>query len=41
MQRDTAYILDILLSAKDVQQFTEGMDYEAFLDDRKCQLAIM
>lgn len=41
MQRDIAYILDILLSAKDAQQFTKGMNYEAFLDDRKCQLAVV
>ncbi|RJR14748.1 MAG: DUF86 domain-containing protein [Nitrospiraceae bacterium] len=41
MQRDIAYVLDILLSAKDARQFTEGMDYEAFLNDRKCQLAVV
>ena len=41
MQRDIAYILDILLSAKDAQQFTKGIDYKVFLDDRKCQLAVV
>ena len=41
MQRDITYILDILLSAKDAHQFAKGMDYKAFFDDRKCQLAIV
>lgn len=41
MQRDIAHLVDILLMANDAQQFTKGMDYEAFLDDRKCQLAVV
>ncbi len=41
MQRDSAYLVDIQLMAKDAIQFTEGMDYETFLEDRKSQLAVV
>ena len=41
MQRDNAYILDILLMAKDAVQFTEELDYDAFIADRKSQLAVV
>ena len=41
MPRDTAYLLDILLHAKDVQDFTNDMDKGAFLSDHKCQLAVV
>ena len=38
--RDMAYLLDILLAAKDVRDFTAGLDKAAFLSDRKCQYAV-
>ena len=41
MSRDTAYLLDILLMAKDAQEFVEGLDKDAFLSDRKCQYAVI
>jgi uncharacterized protein with HEPN domain len=37
MSRDVAYLLDILLMAKDARDFTRGLDRDAFLADRKCQ----
>lgn len=40
MSRDMAYLLDILLAAKDVRDFTAGLDKAAFLSDRKCQYAV-
>jgi uncharacterized protein with HEPN domain len=41
MQRDRAYLVDIQLNAGDALQFTETMDYETFLKDRKTQLAVV
>ena len=41
MHRDAAYLLDILLHAKDAQNFTSNMDKEAFFEDYKCQLAVI
>ena len=41
MSRDAAYLLDILLAAKDARDFTAGLDSTAFLDDRKCQYAVI
>ena len=41
MSRDMAYLLDILLRAKDVVSFTKQMDRHAFLSDRKCQYAVI
>jgi len=35
-----AYLLDILLAAKDARDFTAGLDKAAFLSDRKCQYAV-
>ena len=40
MSRDMAYLLDILLAAKDARDFTAGLDKAAFLSDRKCQYAV-
>ena len=40
MSRDMAYLLDILLAAKDVRDFTAGLDKDAFRSDRKCQYAV-
>ena len=33
-------LLDIQLSCKEISEFTEGLSYEDFLEDRKLQLAI-
>lgn len=41
MSRDMAYVLDILLRAKDIVSFTKEMDRDAFLSDRKCQYAVI
>jgi|LGVE01.1.fsa_nt_gb uncharacterized protein with HEPN domain/predicted nucleotidyltransferase len=41
MSRDAAYLLDILLAAKDARDFTAGLDKDAFLSDRKCQYAVI
>ncbi len=41
MSRDAAYLLDILLAAKDTRDFTAGLDKDAFLSDRKCQYAVI
>ena len=41
MSRDTAYLLKILLAAKDARDFTAGLDKDAFLSDRKCQYAVI
>ena len=35
-----AYLLDILLAAKDAREFTAGLDKAGFLSDRKCQYAV-
>jgi len=35
MPRDAAYLLDILLHARDAVSYTEGMDREAFLADSR------
>lgn len=40
ISRDMAYLLDILLAAKDTRDFTAGLDKDAFLSDRKCQYAV-
>ena len=40
ISRDMAYLLDILLAAKDVRDFTTGLDKAAFLSDLKCQYAV-
>ena len=41
MSRDMAYLLDILLMAKDARDFTAGLDRADFLSDRKCQYAVI
>ncbi len=41
MSRDMAYLLDILIYAKDAQEFTTAMDKAAFFSDYKCQLAVI
>ncbi len=41
MSRDMAYLLDILLMAKDARDFMVGMDKNAFFSDRKCQSAVI
>jgi uncharacterized protein with HEPN domain/predicted nucleotidyltransferase len=40
ISHDMAYLLDILLAAKDARDFTAGLDKAAFLSDRKCQYAV-
>ena len=40
ISRDMAYLLDILLAAKDARDFTAGLDKAAFFSDRKCQYAV-
>lgn len=41
MSRDTAYLLDILIYAKDAAEFTADMNKEAFFADHKCQFAVI
>jgi uncharacterized protein with HEPN domain len=41
MQRDPALLLDILLMARDAVGFTDGMDREDFLADRRTQYAVV
>ena len=39
MSRDMAYLLDILLHAKDARDFTIEIDKDTFFSDHKCQFA--
>ena len=41
MQRDKAYLLDILIAARKALQFLEGMTWEAFVKSELHQNAIM
>lgn len=41
MWRDDAYLLDILLAAKEVRKFTTGVGGEQFQKDRMLQNAVM
>jgi uncharacterized protein with HEPN domain len=41
MWRDDAYMLDMLLSARKVQEFTRDADWEAFSSDELLQNAVM
>ena len=41
MSRDMAYLLDILLHAKDAGDFTAGIDRDTFFSDHKCQFAVI
>lgn len=41
MARDDAYLLDILLMAKDARDFTRDHTRESFTADRQCQYAVI
>ncbi len=42
MQRDrTAYVLDMLIAAREAVGFAEGLSFEAFATDRRAQLSIV
>ncbi len=41
MSRDAAYLLDMLLMAKDARQFTEGVGKNSFLSNRQLQYAVI
>lgn len=41
MSRDMAYLLDILLHAKDARDFTTRIDKDTFYSDHKCQFAVI
>lgn len=41
MWRDEAFLLDILLPAKELKQFTDGVSYEKFNNDRLLQHAVI
>lgn len=38
---DSAYLLDMLLSARDALSFTEGMSFDDFVLDRRTQLSVL
>ena len=38
---DSAYLLDMLLSARDALSFTEGMSFDDFVRDRRTQLSVL
>ena len=38
---DSAYLLDMLLAARDALSFTEGMSFEDFVRDRRTQLSVL
>ena len=38
---DTAYLLDMLVAARDAVAFAEGMSYAEFVRDRRTQLSIL
>ncbi len=38
---DSAYLLDMLLAARDALSFTEGMSFEDFVQDRRTQLSVL
>ena len=40
-QRDSAFLLDMLVAARDASSFTKGMSYDGFAQDRKTQLAVI
>jgi uncharacterized protein with HEPN domain len=39
-QRDQAYLYDMLRAAQDIVEFTRGIDYDAFFQDKKTRLAV-
>lgn len=41
MSRDDAYLLDLLLMAKDAHEFTKNQTRESFLSDRKGKYAVI
>lgn len=41
MARDDAYLLDILLMARDARDFTRNPTRESFAADRQCQYAVI
>jgi uncharacterized protein with HEPN domain len=41
MSRDLAYLLDILIYAKDAREFTTAIDKTTFFSDHQCQLAVI
>lgn len=42
MPRDgSAYLLDMLLAARDALSFTEGMSFDDFVRDRRTQLSVL
>jgi len=41
MSRDDAFLLDLLLMAKDARDFTKNQTRESFVLDRKCQYAVI
>ena len=41
MWRDDAYLLDMLLAARDIRRHTKGVDWQRFLGDEILQNAIM
>jgi uncharacterized protein with HEPN domain len=41
MARDDAYLLDLLLMAKDAREFTENHTRESFIANRQCQYAVI
>ena len=41
MARDDAYLLDLLLMAKDAQEFTKNHTLQSFKADRQCQYAVI
>ena len=38
---DTAYLLDMLVAARDALAFAEGMSYDEFARDRRTQFAVL
>ena len=38
---DSAYLLDMLLAARDALAFAEGMSYDEFAQDRRTQFSLM
>ena len=41
MARDDAYLLDLLLMAKDAREFTKNHTRESFIANRQCQYAVI
>ncbi len=40
-REDPAFLLDMLLAARDALAFTEGMSYDDFVRDRRTQLSVL